>query len=90
VEAEVMDPVATGAGSGPNKQPKAWKLAKDMTLDDRRIESEKRAGRREAIKNLQNAAQLDEKRRLETERFLATQELTNSEELPKPLCAPSC
>jgi hypothetical protein len=38
------------AGSGPKKQPNARKLAKNMTSDERMIESEKRAGRREAIK----------------------------------------
>jgi hypothetical protein len=49
--------------------------------DERQKESEKRAGRREAIKNRQNAARLEEERRLEIERFLAVQALANSEEL---------
>jgi hypothetical protein len=49
---------------------------------------EKRAGRREAIKNRQNVARLEEERRLETKRFLAAQALANSEELAgKALCA---
>jgi hypothetical protein len=61
-----------------------------LTPAERRIESEKRAGRREAIKNHQNAAQLKEKRRQETKRFLTAQALTNSEELPEPLYALSC
>jgi hypothetical protein len=81
-----MDPAASvaaapTAGRGPKKQPKARKLAKDMTPDERRIESEKRAGRREAIKICQQAARLDEERRQETERYLAAQALANSKEL---------
>jgi hypothetical protein len=81
-----MDPTASAAaapvaGSEPNKQPKARKAAKDLTSDERRKESEKRAGRLEAVKNRVNAARLEEERRLETERFLAAQALANSEEL---------
>jgi hypothetical protein len=33
------------------KQPKVRKLAKDLTPDERRKESEKRAGRRVAVRN---------------------------------------
>jgi hypothetical protein len=52
----VMGAAATTAvvptvGSIPKKQPKARKMAKDMTLDERKIESKKRACRREATKN---------------------------------------
>jgi hypothetical protein len=50
-----MDPVASAAtapaaGSGPKKQPKARKLAKDMMPEERMIKSKKRVGRREAVK----------------------------------------
>jgi hypothetical protein len=54
---------------------------KDMTSDERMVESEKRTGRREAIEIRQNAARLDEERRQETERYLAAQALVNSEDL---------
>jgi hypothetical protein len=57
------------------------KAAKDLTPDERRKELEKRAGRRVAVRNRQNAARLDEERRLETERFLAAQALANNKEL---------
>jgi hypothetical protein len=67
--------------SGPNKQPKARKPAKDLTPDERRKELEKHTSRCEVIKNRQNAAPLEEERRLETQRFLTTQALANSEEL---------
>jgi hypothetical protein len=48
-----MDPVgntaaATSANNGLKKQPKARKLAKDMTSDECRIESEKSVGRQGA------------------------------------------
>jgi hypothetical protein len=81
-----MDPaasaaVAPAAGSGLKKHPKAKKSVKDLTPDERRKESEKRAGRREAVRNRQNKARLAEEHRLETERFLAAQALANSEEL---------
>jgi hypothetical protein len=59
---------APTAGSEPKKQPKARKAAKDLTLDERPKESEKHAGRREAIKNRLNVARLEEERQLETER----------------------
>jgi hypothetical protein len=52
-----------------------------MTPDEPRIKSEKRAGRREAVKIRQNAARLDEERPQETERYLAAQALVNSEDL---------
>jgi hypothetical protein len=62
-----MDPaaseaVAPVAGSGLKKQPKVRKAAKDLTPDERRKESEKRAGRRVAMRNRENAARLDEER----------------------------
>jgi hypothetical protein len=57
------------------------KVAKDLTPDERSKESEKRAGRRVAIRNRQNAARLDEEHRQETEWFLAAHALANSEEL---------
>jgi hypothetical protein len=69
------------AGNGPKKQPKARKMVKGMTPDERMMESEKRVGRREAAKNRVLAARLDEERRQETERYLAEQALANSEEL---------
>jgi hypothetical protein len=80
-----MDPVASAAAasaidSEPKKQPKARKPAKHLTPIERRKEFEKRAGRREAIKN-SNVARLEEERRLETERFLAAQALANNEKL---------
>jgi hypothetical protein len=45
-----MDPTTSSAatpvvGSGPKKQPKVRKLAKDMMPDERMIDSEKHAGR---------------------------------------------
>jgi hypothetical protein len=51
-----MDPAtsvaaAPTAGNEPKKRPKATKPAMDLTLGERRIESEKRASQREAIKN---------------------------------------
>jgi hypothetical protein len=60
-EAQVMDPaaseaVAPTAGSGLKKQPKVRKAAKDLTPDEWKKESEKRAGRRAAMRNRQNAA----------------------------------
>jgi hypothetical protein len=81
-----MDPAASAAAapaacSEPKKQPKARKPAKDLMPDERRKESEKRAGLREAVKNRQNAARIEEECRLETERFLAAQALANSKEL---------
>jgi hypothetical protein len=81
-----MDPAASVAvapaiGSGLKKQLKVRKPAKDVTPDERRKESEKRADQREAMWNRQNAARLAEERQLETERFLAVQALANSEEL---------
>jgi hypothetical protein len=81
-----MDPAASAAatpaaGSGLKKQPKVRKPAKDLTPEERRKESQKRAGQREAVKNRQNATRLEEERRLENERFLAAQALANSEEL---------
>jgi hypothetical protein len=56
-----MDPAASAAAapaadSGLKKQPKVRKPAKDPTPDERRKESEKRAGRRVAVQNRQNAA----------------------------------
>jgi hypothetical protein len=56
-------------------------MVKGMTPDERMMESEKRIGRREAAKNHVLAARLDEERRQETERYLAEQDLANSEEL---------
>jgi hypothetical protein len=53
------------------------KLAKDMTPDERMIESEKRAGQREVAKNRVLAARLDEERGQETERYLVMQALAN-------------
>jgi hypothetical protein len=89
-----MDPAASttaapAADSGPKKQPKARKLAKDMMPHKRMIQSKKRAGWREAVKNQALAACLDEERQQETERYLAVQALANSEELAgKPVvCA---
>jgi hypothetical protein len=81
-----MDPTASeaaapAAGSGLKKQPKVRKAAKDLTPDERKKESEKRAGRRATMRNRQNAARLDEERWQETQRFLAAQALANSEEL---------
>jgi hypothetical protein len=81
-----MDPAASAAAapaidSEPKKQPKARKPAKDLTPIERWKESEKRVGRREAVKNSQNVARLEEERRLETERFFAVQALANNEEL---------
>jgi hypothetical protein len=52
-----------------------------MRSDEHRIELEKRAGRREAVKIRQQAARLDEEHRQETERYLASQALANIEEL---------
>jgi hypothetical protein len=81
-----MDPTASvavvlAAGSGPKKQSKVRELAKEMTSDERRIESEKRAGRHEAVKE----------HRKETKWFLATQAFANSKDwLVKPSCAWSC
>jgi hypothetical protein len=47
-----MDPAAAPAAScDPKKQSKARKLTKDMMSNKRTIESAKRAGRREAVKN---------------------------------------
>jgi hypothetical protein len=51
-----MDPaasaaVAPAAGNGLKKHPKVRKPAKDLTPDERRKESEKRVGRREAVWN---------------------------------------
>jgi hypothetical protein len=95
-EAEAMDPTASvtaalAAGSGPKKQSKVRELAKEMMSDERRIESEKRAGRHEAVKNRQNAARLDEERQQETEWFLAAQAFANSKDwLVKSPCASSC
>jgi hypothetical protein len=48
------------------KQPKVRKLAKDLTPDERRKESEKRAGRRVAVRNRQNTARLEEEHRQES------------------------
>jgi hypothetical protein len=84
--AEAMDPAATtaaapAAGSVPKKQPKARKLAKNMTTDERKAESKKRANRREVAKNCVLDACLNGERRLETERYIAAQALANSEEL---------
>jgi hypothetical protein len=81
-----MDPAASeatapAAGSGLKKQPKVRKAAKDLTPDERKKESEKRADRRAAMRNRQNTAQLDEERWQETQRFLAAQALANNEEL---------
>jgi hypothetical protein len=81
-----MDPAASAAaaadaGNGPKKQPKARKMAKGMTSEERRMESEKHAGRHEATKNRVLAARLDEERRQETERYLTAQALANNEEL---------
>jgi hypothetical protein len=42
---------APTADSVPKKQAKVRKLAKDVTLDERKVELEKRVGRREAAKN---------------------------------------
>jgi hypothetical protein len=42
---------ASAAGNKPKKQPKARKQAKDMMPAERRIELDKRTGRREAVKN---------------------------------------
>jgi hypothetical protein len=56
-------------------------MAKDIMLDKCKIESEKRASRRQAIKKHVLAARLDEKHRQDTERYLAVQALANSEEL---------
>jgi hypothetical protein len=56
-------------------------MAKDMTPDKHKIESEKRAGQREAAKHHMLTARVDEERRQETERHLAPQALANSEEL---------
>jgi hypothetical protein len=80
-----MDPAASAAAtlaaaSGLKKQPKVRKPAKDLTPDKRRKESEKRAGRRVAVRNRQKMAQLAEECRQETKRFLAAQALANSEE----------
>jgi hypothetical protein len=77
-----MEPAASTTaapttGSGPKKQLKAMKLAKDMTPDERMIESEKRAGQREVAKNRVLAARLDEERGQETERYLVMQALAN-------------
>jgi hypothetical protein len=63
-----MDPTTSTAaasttGINPKKQPKAGKMAKDMTLDKRKIESKKRAGHRVASKNHVLAACLNEERR---------------------------
>jgi hypothetical protein len=81
-----MDPIATAAaapatGQEPKKQPKVRKTTKDLTPAEQRIESEKRAGWREAVKNHENAARLEEKWRQEIERFFTAQALANSEEL---------
>jgi hypothetical protein len=56
-----MDPAASAAaapavGRELKKQPKVRKAVKDLTPDERRKESEKRAGRRVAVRNHQNAA----------------------------------
>jgi hypothetical protein len=56
-----MDPAASAtaapaAGNEPKKQPKARKAVKDLTPDERQKESEKCAGRHEAVKNGLNAA----------------------------------
>jgi hypothetical protein len=87
-----MDPAASeagapAAGSRLKKQPKVRKEAKDLTPDERKKESEKRVGRRAAMRNRQNAARLDEERRQETQRFLAAQALDNSEELARKAAA---
>jgi hypothetical protein len=58
-------------------------MEKDMTPDERKIESEKHASRREAAKNRILAARLDEERRQEIERYLAVQALAHSEERPR-------
>jgi hypothetical protein len=63
------------------------KAAKDLTPDKRRKESEKRVSQRVAMRNRHNAAQLDEERRQETERFLAAHALANSEELARKAAA---
>jgi hypothetical protein len=44
------------------KQPKMRKPAKDLTPDERRKVSEKRAGWRVAVRNCQNVARLEEER----------------------------
>jgi hypothetical protein len=87
-----MDPAASeavvaAADSGLNKQPKVRKAVKDLTPDERKKESEKRAGRRVAMRNRQNAARLDEERWTETEWFLAVHALANSEELARKATA---
>jgi hypothetical protein len=56
-------------------------MVKDMTPDEQRIESDKHAGRHEAIKSRQQAARLDKERRQETERYLVVQAMGNNEEL---------
>jgi hypothetical protein len=81
-----MDPVtnviaASAAGNGLKKQPKTRKMVKDMTPDERRIESDKRAGRREAVKSRQQAARLNKESLQEIEHYLAFKALANSEEL---------
>jgi hypothetical protein len=56
-------------------------MAKNMTADECRIKSEKRAGRRKAAKNHVLDARINEERRQETESYLTVQALTNSEDL---------
>jgi hypothetical protein len=71
----------SATGSGPKKQAKVRKMAKDMTPDECRIKSEKRAGRCEASKNHVLDARINEERRQETKRYLTTQALANSKDL---------
>jgi hypothetical protein len=77
----VSEAVAPAADNELKKHPMARKPVKDLTLDERRKESEKHASRYKPVKNRQNTARLEEERRLETEQFLAAQALANSEEL---------
>jgi hypothetical protein len=56
-----MDPAtseaaAPAAGSRLKKQPNVRKAAKDLTPDERKKESEKRASRRATMRTRQNAA----------------------------------
>jgi hypothetical protein len=67
------------------------KPGKDMTPEERRIESTMCAGRCKAVRIRQQAARLDEERRQEIERYLPRKPWpTPRSWLAKPPCMPSC
>jgi hypothetical protein len=70
-------------GTTGKKQVKAKKLAKDLTPEKRRAESDKRAGRRGAARGRAAAAKLEEARLKANERIIARRAEANSELLAK-------